>query len=161
MHELHRVFDGDHVLALRRVDLVNHRGERGGLARPGGARDEHEAILVARELSKHRGERQALDGGHLVGDDPKHGPHAVRLAERVDAEAPDPFGGVGEVELVVVREGVLLLFGENLVNEALGLVGRERAEGQRDELAVVADDGHVAGVKVQVARPLLDHEAQE
>ena len=48
VQELDRVLDRHDVLVARLVDLVDHRRQRGGLARAGRAGDEHEAArLVA------------------------------------------------------------------------------------------------------------------
>jgi hypothetical protein len=40
-----RIFNGDDVLGAKRVDAVNHRGERGGFAGTGGASGENQATL--------------------------------------------------------------------------------------------------------------------
>jgi hypothetical protein len=46
VQDLDRVLDRDDVLAARSVDVVDHRGERGRLARAGGAGHEHEPAML-------------------------------------------------------------------------------------------------------------------
>src|SRR5208283_4412550 len=41
-----RIFDGDDVLGTKRVNAVNHRGERGGFAGTGGAGGQNQAALL-------------------------------------------------------------------------------------------------------------------
>ena len=87
MEELDRVLDGHHVLGLRAVDLVDHRGERGGLARAGGARDEDDAALLHRQLGDHRREVELLDRADRVRDRAANERDHAALPEGVHAEA--------------------------------------------------------------------------
>ena len=59
--ELDRVLDRDDVPGALGVDLVDHRGERGGLAGARGSRDEHDAALLTRKLRDHWRKRQFLN----------------------------------------------------------------------------------------------------
>ena len=60
--ELDRVFERDDVVSLRAVDLVEHGGERGRLARAGRAGDEHQARFpLAADLLEDRGQGQAVE----------------------------------------------------------------------------------------------------
>ncbi len=50
VHELDRVLDGEDVALHARVDVVDHRRERGRLARAGLARDEDQPVVGAAHL---------------------------------------------------------------------------------------------------------------
>ena len=58
---LDRVLDRHDVRRARRVDVVDHRGERRGLAAAGGAGHEHEAALFLRDLLEHRRQAELVD----------------------------------------------------------------------------------------------------
>ena len=87
VEELDRILDRDDVLPARAVDVADHRGERGRLADAGGAGDEDQpAVLLGQPLDAG-GQAQALEVGHLRGDDAERERDLAALAERVDAEA--------------------------------------------------------------------------
>ena len=52
MHEFDRVLQRDDVDRLGLVDLVQHRGQRGGLAGAGRAGDQHQPGFFARHLAE-------------------------------------------------------------------------------------------------------------
>src|SRR4030095_7325239 len=54
VHEFDRILDRQNVLVTRMVDEVDHRRERGALARTSRAGDEHEAPWERRYLAAHR-----------------------------------------------------------------------------------------------------------
>ena len=71
------VFDGDYMVGARFVEVVDNRGQRGGLARADGTGDEDEPVVV-REHLLHRiemlGVTELGQAAQLGGD------HAVRAA---------------------------------------------------------------------------------
>ena len=84
---------------------AEHRGERRRLADAGGAGDEDQpAVLLGQPLDAG-GQAQALEVGHLAGDDAERERDLAALAERVDAEARQAVGLVGGVELAGLLEG--------------------------------------------------------
>ena len=87
VQELDRVLDGDDVLAALGVDVVDHRRERRGLARAGGARAEDQAALLLRDLLEDDGQAQLADGHDLDRDDAEHEADRAALLEHVAAEA--------------------------------------------------------------------------
>jgi hypothetical protein len=117
VHELDRVLDRDDVAAALAVDLVEHRRERGALARPRGPGDEHEPARLLGHLRHHR--RQPELAERL--DHERHLPHGQRhaaaLLERVAAEAGELRDAEREVELVLLLEALLLRVGERRVGE--------------------------------------------
>ena len=109
VQELDRVLDRHDVLLARSVDLVEHRRERRGLARAGGARDEDEAAWLAREVVDGSGQTELVDRGELERDQAKRGPDRAALEIGIDAEARVPGDRVGEVELPVCLEALALV----------------------------------------------------
>ena len=162
VQELDGVLDGDDVLAALRVDVVDHRGEGGGLARAGGPRAQDQPALLLGDLLEHHREAQLADGHDLDGDDAEHEAHRAALLEDVAAEAAEAGDGVGDVDLEVLLELLLLAVAHDgerhgdgvLLHEALGLH-------QRDELAVDAQDGVRPDLQVEVGGLALRRHLQE
>ena len=67
VQDLDRVLDRDDVLAARPVDVVEHRRERRRLARAGGAGDEDQAAVLAREPGDAGRHAQLLEARHVSG----------------------------------------------------------------------------------------------
>ena len=67
MEDLDRVLDRHDVLPPRAIDLVEHRRERRRLARAGGAGDEDEAALLAREPRDPGRKVEVVEARDLVG----------------------------------------------------------------------------------------------
>jgi hypothetical protein len=87
---LDRVFDRHHVRAARGVDLVDHRRQRGALARTGGAGDEHESALLGGDPLQHFRQRQLRDRRDLHRNDAEDQPDRAALLEGVAAESTEP-----------------------------------------------------------------------
>ena len=62
VEELDRILDGDDVERLRRVQVRDHRGERGALAVARGADDEHEPAIALGEVLRGRRRAELLEG---------------------------------------------------------------------------------------------------
>src|SRR6185437_10588536 len=111
----------DDVQALLGVDLVDHRRERRRLAASGGPRHEHEPARLVRELRDDRRKPELLEREDLERNRTKRARDVVALHEDVGAKTREPAHAEREVELVVLLELNLLLFGQNRVAEALGV----------------------------------------
>ena len=96
VHELDRVLDGDDVVVPVAVHVVDQGGERGRLARAGGAGDEHEPLREEAQVEDRLREPHVRGREDLGGDLAHHRADAVSVGEDVDAEA-GLGGGVGEV----------------------------------------------------------------
>ena len=107
--ELDRVLDRHDVAGLVGVDVVDHRGEGGRLARAGRSGHQDEAALLAGDLLQHLGQEQLIDGGDLEGNDAEHDADGAALLEDVDAEPAQAGNAVGEIELVLRLELFLLV----------------------------------------------------
>ncbi len=85
---LDRVFQREDVLALVVVDPVEHRGDRGALARAGHARQQDHPLVELAELFEDRRQVQPGEVGDLVVHPPGDQAHVAHLLEDVDAESP-------------------------------------------------------------------------
>src|SRR5206468_4184828 len=113
VQKLDRVFDGDDVLPRLGVDLVDDRGERRRLARPGRPGDKNEASRLRRQLRDDGREAKLLERADLEGNRPKGTGHRAPLHEEVRAKPGDVLDTEREVKLVVLLEKDLLLFGQD------------------------------------------------
>ena len=123
VQELDRVLDRHDVLLARAVDLVDHRRQRGRLARPGRTGHEHEATRAARELVHGRGQPQLIDRGQAVRNQAEGRTDRAALVIGVDAEARVTGDRVGEVELPVGLQALALIAGEDRVDDLAGVRG--------------------------------------
>ena len=69
---LDRVLDRDDMPVEVVVDIVDHRGQAGRLARPGGAGDQDQAARPLDQVADDRRRAQLLEREKLVGDPPQH-----------------------------------------------------------------------------------------
>ena len=158
---LDRVLDGDDVALPLPVDEVDHRGEGGGLARTGGARDQHQAAVVAGQRLEDGGHAKFVEGANAAADGPEDGTHASQVAEYVDPETQLLGGHVGEVGVAVPLEGVAHPLRHDLVEQFEGLVGAQAAILDRCDLTVDADPRWVAGDQMELGGLLFDHQFQK
>ena len=104
MQELDRVLDRHDVLPGGGVDLVDHRGERGGFAGAGHSRDEHAAALFERELLEHRRQAELVERRDLGRNDPEDGSELAFAAQDVHAEAAEALDVIGGVVLLELEQ---------------------------------------------------------
>ena len=97
---LDRVLDRHDVRRARRVDVVDHRGQRRALAAAGRAGDEHEAALFLRDPLEHRRQAELVDRLDAGRDDAQDEADGAALLEDVAAEAAEPGDAVGEVDVL-------------------------------------------------------------
>src|ERR1043165_5936174 len=163
VHELDRVLDGDDVVLHVGVDVVDHRRQRGGLARTGGAGDQHQALGQFAQLGADLlGHTELVEIEDLVRDRTHHPADRAALEEDVDAEAPDAGEAEAHVQLQVLLEAGDLLAVEHRVHQLLGVLRGQRLQaGQLRQGAVDAHPRRRVGGDVQIGPPALDHRAQE
>ena len=162
VEELDRVLDREDVLRARAVDAVDQRRERRRLARPGRARDEHEAARHVAELVEARRQSELLERPDPRRDHSEGRPDARALEVGVDAEPGDARQRVREVELALGLEELLLLGREDPVDRAAGCrpAGARRSPAAL-ELPGDTDDGRRAHRKVEVGGVVLRDGGQE
>jgi hypothetical protein len=130
VHVLDRVFDRDDVLPRLGVDLVDDGGERGALARAGGAGDEHEAARLVAISASTGGRPSSSSRQDLEGDRAEGARHRAALHEDVGAEAREVASPRRRGRARSALEARALLLGEDLVAEPLRVGLREhRAAG--------------------------------
>ena len=161
VQELNGVLNGDDVLGVVEVDVVNEGRQGGALAAPRGPRDQNEAPLLGGEALHHLpGEAQGLKARDHLGDHPHHQAQAPPLPQEVAAEAGHPGDGVGEVHLLAVLQLLQLFRGEEGPGDGLHLLGGQGAVAEGTEFAVYPDGGRGPGLQVDVRGPGLDHGLQ-
>jgi len=79
VHELDRVFDRQHVAELVLVEVVDHRRERGRLARARRPGHQHETTGFERQLGEDLGRVELLECEDLRWNGPEHGACAAVL----------------------------------------------------------------------------------
>ena len=150
--ELDGVLDRDDVLGAAAVDRVDEGRERRGLAAAGGTGDDDEALREVAELPHRRRQREILERGNPLGDDAHYAAEPEHVAEAVHAEAGDTGDFVGAVRVPVQEELLVVLLGEDLLEDAEDLVARVAGLAvDRAERAVDAYEGAPRGAHVQVA----------
>ncbi len=161
MEEFYGVLDGDDVAAAIGVDVVDHRGQGGGLSGAGCAGDEDEAARFLGEFAYGVGEVEVGEGEVGVGDMPEDKSNGSALSEDVDAEAPKSADADGEVHFGCAFEALDLFLGHEAVGEFLYVVDGEFAVVEGLNEAVDADEGGRAGLDKQVGRRAFDHIVKE
>jgi hypothetical protein len=161
MDDLDRVLDRHDVRPAGPVDESDHRGDRGRLAGAGRAGHQHEPALGLAERLHDRRELELREGLAFARDLPDREGHRTPLAKDVHAEPAHPLERVGEVGVVGPRELVALVQRHQRLSDRLRLPAVQDRERGGQELAVDADERHVAGREVQVARTSFDRVAQQ
>ena len=135
VEELDGVLDRDHVLFALGVDLVEHRGERRGLARTGRAGDQHQAArLVAQSSSPPRGKPSASKPLISHGIVRNTAPTAPRWLKQIAAETRQILQAEREVQLQIFLEPVLLRVGQHAIGQRLGVRRGQGSHIQRPQL---------------------------
>ena len=156
------VLDGDDVLPAVGVDVVEHGGQRGRLAAPGRPGDEDEAALVEGDLFQDLGQEELADRLDLERDDAEGDGQRAALVEDASPEAAEALQAVGQVEVQVLLEALLLVIRHHLARQFLGVLGREPGEaGQRRQCPVDPDHRVVPRLQVNVRSVPLDGDLQE
>ena len=139
------------------------RRERRRLARPGRARDEHEAARLVAELVEALGQPELLERPDPRRDHPEGRADARALEVRVDAEAGDARQRVREVELALRSRALLLLGREDPVDQRAGCrrAGARRRPGSRSSCPLTRMTGGEPDREVEVGGVVLDHRRQE
>ena len=160
--ELDRVLDRHDVARLVGVDVIDHRGERGALARAGGPRDEDQAALLAGDLLQDLGKHELLDGGDLEGDHAQDHADGAALLEDVDAEPAEAGHAGREVQLVLGLELFFLVVVHDAERHPRDLLGRKAAGIlERHQRAVDAEHRREAGLEVDVGRSASQRDLQD
>ena len=104
----------------------------------------HEPARAVGELAHHRGQPELLEARDLRAHAPDGEPDEAALAVDVDPEPPDARQRVADVGLVRVQELLALVLAHDGVGERSGVGGRELGGRARRQIAVDAEERHVA-----------------
>jgi len=157
-----RVLDGDDVLAAERVDVIDHGRKARRLAAPGRPGDQHEAPLEEGDLLQDLGQEQLADGLDLERDDAQGDGQGAPLVVDAAAEPSEARQAVGQVDVEVLFQPLLLELRHHLVRELLAVRGGQPGiSGQGRQRPVDADHGVVAGLEVEVRSVPFDRDLQE
>ena len=91
VNELDRVLDGEDVIVPLGVDLVDHGGQRGGLARAGRPGHQHQPARLVAQLADHRRQTQLVERLDLKGNETEDGRGRAALVERLARKRASPF----------------------------------------------------------------------
>ncbi len=164
VEHLDRVLDRHHVLVGGPVDPVDHRGERGALARSRRAGDEDDPALLVGQAADGRRQLEVLDRQHLEGHHAQDDADRPALAEDVDAEAAEVVAGVREVGLAAASNSARLTSWPRRSSSAkrsVSSAAQHPVAGDLDQRAVDADDRARGHLEVQVAGAALDGVGEE
>ena len=161
MHVLDRILDRDDVTRASGVDQVDHGRERGGFAAPGRPGDQHEALLLRREIADDLREPELVARKNLVRDlSYGHRGHAA-LEKHVGAEAAQAGNAEGEIQFLGGLEALALLVREHAVRKLLRHLGRQRRMRHGGDRPVHANLGRNSCRQMEIRRPQLDHLVQQ
>ena len=146
------VFQGDDVLVLGVVDLVQQAGQGGGLAGAGLAGDQNDALLELGELMDHLGQAQFIEGGDVVVQQTDGSGHMALLT--VDRHTAAGAVGHGDGQILLADLPDLVIMGGHLlaVMLAVGIGHDIVVNGMK--LAVNADPNGNAADDMNITGPL-------
>src|SRR3546814_11039543 len=87
VHEFDRILDREDVAVLGLVDVVDHRRQRGRLARAGRAGHQDQALRLVDQVLEDLRAAQVLEGEHPGRNGAEYRAGAAVLFDRVDPEA--------------------------------------------------------------------------
>ena len=157
MEELDRILDRDHVHAAVLVDVVDHRGERGGFARAGDAGDQDEPARLERDLLEHHRQVQLADGLDLVRNGAERERERAALLVDVGAKPADARHADGEVRFLLLGELLDLPGSHHLLRQHLEILRLDRRHLERLELAVEPNRGRPPYLEQEVGCVALHH----
>ena len=125
VEDLDGVLDRHDVDLAVVVDVVDHAGQRRGLAGAGRAGDQDQAAGLHRERGEHRRHAEVVERDGADADAAEDQTGRATGAERVDAEPSDARDRVREVGLVGLLELLDEVLTQHLGDERLGVRGGE------------------------------------
>ena len=159
--EFDRVFQRQDVAGLLLVAQVQHRRQRGRLARAGGADHQDQPALLHDDFLEDVGQAEGGEGRHAAGDEAHHHRGRAFLAEGADAERAHALQRVSGVQLPLVLVFLDLALGQHLVEQRLHRVRVQDGLVDRDRHAVDLDVDRRADRQEDVRRLLLGHHLEQ
>jgi len=161
VEKLDGVLDGDHVLFAFAVDLVQHGGERGRLARSRWSGDEHQPTRFVTQALHHQRQAKSVETLDFPGNGTEDRADSTPLIENVAAEARQVLQAKGKVQLQVFFKAVLLRIRQHAVGQRFRIRGGQRRHIERAKLSVHAHARRAVRGDVEVTAPHFDHLLQQ
>ncbi len=161
VNEFDGVLDGENMMVFVVIDVIDHRGQGGALARTGWPGDHDQPARLHADIAKNLAHPEVFHGQHLGGDGAEYGSGAAILVERID---PEP-GHAGYLERKIGLEELLvipaLLVIHDFIDEIMHLPVIHRRQVDAPHIAIDPDHRRQAGRKVQVRSALLGSKGQK
>jgi hypothetical protein len=161
VHELDRIFDGQNVAFAAQIHIVDHRRERGRLARAGLAGHQDQTVVHFAQVADRIRHIELIQRQRLGGNGAAHAAQAVQVPHDVDAKTRNARNDVGEVGAVLFIQAHLRRARHDFAQCFFDELRREYFRPQVVQLAVQANARRVAGDEVQVRAVLAQHLFQE
>lgn len=161
VYEFDGVFDREDVAVFVFIEVVHHRRQGGGLARPRRACNQDQPARAQRQLGKDLGAVELFEREDLAGNRPKHRACPPVLVEGVDPEPRQPFDFEREVDFHVFLVGLALRVVHDVVDHRVDLLMVQQVDIDSAHVAMYADHGRQPGGQVQVRSLVLDAECQQ
>src|SRR6267378_1205395 len=158
VHEFDRVLDGEDVALLVFVELVDHGGERRGLARARGPGHQDDAARLIDDLGEDLGCPEFFERQDLRGDRAHHRRRPAVLHEGVDAKARKARYREGEIALEIFLVVLPLPVVHDVVDHPVHVLVLHRRQVDAADVAVHADHRGQSRGQVQVGGLVLDDE---
>src|SRR5690606_24991832 len=130
-----RVFEGQNMSSLIRVDVVDHRGHGGGFSRTRGSGHQNQTVWIIRGGFKNFRKIEFFKGGGFFGEDAADDGKSVSLIKYVYSKNSDSFGRERKINGSAFFQFLVLMRGHNLTDEILNIVGTERSDFRRNEFS--------------------------
>src|SRR5262249_19321811 len=125
MKKLNRIFDRHYMAGSGPVYVVNHRGQRRGLARPGRSGYQDQSASFIGDLFDDRRQAELLNGPGGSWNHAEHNADGAALLEHIAPEAAQSGNAVGDVYLSVLAEPLLLPIVHDRKRHRDGVLGRQ------------------------------------
>ena len=161
VNEFDRVFDGQDVVILVAVEVIDHCRQGGRLARTGRPGDQHQTARHVGDLLEHLAHAEVFHGQHFRRNGPEYRTGTAVLVERVDPETGNARYFEGEVGLEELFEILALLVVHDVVDQRVNLFMVQRRQVDPPYIAINPNHRRQSRREVQVRRALFGTEGQQ
>ncbi|AJZ05202.1 hypothetical protein J162_03088 [Xanthomonas citri pv. citri] len=158
--EFDRVLDGEDVPVLILVDVVDHAGQRGRLARAGRAGHQDQALRLIDQLTEDRRAAKVFQRQHFGRNGTEHRTGAAVLVERIDAKTRQRRNFERKVDFEEFLVIAPLLVRHDVVHQRVHLFVVQRRNIDAADIAIDTDHRRQPCRQVQVRCLVLDRKRQ-
>ncbi len=156
MHEFDRVLDRQDVGVVIRIDVIDHRRQRGRFARAGWPRNQDNAAWVTGDILEKLGATQVLKGQDFRWNGSEHRRRTPILVEGVNAKSSQPRQFKGKIALQKLLVITTLIVIHDVIDQALNFLGVQRRHVNTANIAIDTDHGRQTRREMQVGRFVFD-----